>query len=156
MAIVKVMPKRLKSIKLCSLIECQLQKLKTMLKRIHHAAIICSDYATSKAFYCDTLGLKVIAEHYRAERHSYKLDLALPDGSQIELFSFPSPPKRVSNPEAQGLRHLAFAVEDLDQVVDHLQRHNVVVEPIRIDEYTEKRFTFFADPDGLPLELYEV
>jgi glyoxylase I family protein len=126
-----------------------------MLKRIHHAAIICSDYQKSKSFYCEVLGLKVIAEHYRAARDSYKLDLALPDGSQIELFSFPSPPKRASNPEAQGLRHLAFAVDNIDDAIAHLKRCHIDVEPIRVDEYTQKRFTFFADPDGLPLELYE-
>lgn len=127
-----------------------------MIEGIHHAAIICSDYARSKAFYCNILGLRVIAENYRDGRNSYKLDLALPDGSQIELFSFPNPPPRVSKPEAQGLRHLAFRVNDIDQCVNYLQSKGVEVEDIRIDEYTQKRFTFFADPDGLPLELYEM
>jgi glyoxylase I family protein len=124
------------------------------LNGIHHVAIICSNYLESKRFYVEVLGLKVIAEHYRAERDSYKLDLAL-GNSQIELFSFPNPPKRPSRPEACGLRHLAFAVSDIDQWVQYLNQHGVGVEPIRIDEYTGKRFTFFQDPDGLPLELYQ-
>ncbi|MBO9464016.1 VOC family protein [Tropicibacter sp. R15_0] len=127
-----------------------------MLTRLHHAAIICADYPRSKHFYTEVLGLKILAENYRAERDSWKLDLALPDGSQIELFSFPCAPKRPSRPEAQGLRHLAFAVEDIDAVIAHLTAAHVEVEPIRIDPYTDARFTFFADPDGLPLELYEV
>jgi len=97
----------------------------------------------------------VIAEHYREQRQSYKLDLALPDGGQIELFSFPAPPPRPSRPEARGLRHLAFAVNDVERTGQWLQAHGVAVEPIRVDEYTGRRFTFFADPDGLPLELYE-
>lgn len=126
-----------------------------MLHAIHHAAIICSDYPRAKAFYCDVLGLCIVAEHYRAERASWKLDLALPDGSQIELFSFPDPPPRPTRPEAAGLRHLAFAVTDMDAALQHLARHGVAVEPVRIDEYTGRRFTFFADPDGLPLELYQ-
>jgi glyoxylase I family protein len=126
-----------------------------MLLRIHHAAIICSDYATSKRFYTETLGLRVLAERYRAERQSYKLDLALPDGSQIELFSFPAAPPRPSYPEARGLRHLAFAVADVAQCKVELESKGVVVEDIRVDAYTGRRFVFFADPDGLPLELYE-
>ncbi|MCD1637668.1 VOC family protein [Pseudomonas stutzeri] len=126
-----------------------------MLRSIHHAAIICSDYAASKRFYSETLGLAVIAEHYRESRQSYKLDLALPDDGQIELFSFPDAPPRPSRPEAQGLRHLAFAVDDVAQCKTWLERQGVAVEPIRTDEYTGRRFTFFADPDGLPLELYE-
>ena len=121
----------------------------------HHVAVICSDYGRSKRFYVEVLGLEVIAEAYREARRSYKLDLRLPDGTQIELFSFPDPPKRPSYPEACGLRHLAFAVADLDAAVSHLQKHGVAVEPVRVDEYTGKRFTFFADPDELPLELYE-
>ncbi len=127
----------------------------TLLRTIHHAAIICSDYPVSKAFYVDLLGLTVIGEHYRAERQSYKLDLALPDGGQIELFSFPSPPLRPSRPEAQGLRHLAFTVDDVEVCKAWLTSQGVEVEPIRVDDYTGQRFTFFADPDGLPLELYE-
>lgn len=126
-----------------------------MLRSIHHVAIICSDYAVSKRFYTETLGLAVVAEHYRESRQSYKLDLALPDGGQIELFSFPDAPPRPSRPEAQGLRHLAFAVDDVAQCKTWLERQGVAVEPIRTDEYTGRRFTFFADPDGLPLELYE-
>lgn len=125
------------------------------LKSIHHVAIICSDYQRSKSFYTELLGLQVIAEHYRESRDSYKLDLALPDGGQIELFSFPTPPPRVSNPEAQGLRHLAFLVSSVEAATDELREHGVEVEPIRVDEFTGKRFTFFQDPDGLPLELYE-
>lgn len=123
--------------------------------RIHHAAIICSDYPRSKRFYTEVLGLRVVAETYRAARDSWKLDLALPDGAQIELFSFPGAPLRPSWPEAQGLRHLAFVVEDLDADVAALTAAGVVVEPVRVDELTGARFTFFVDPDGLPLELVE-
>ncbi|EMC4025503.1 VOC family protein [Vibrio cholerae] len=126
-----------------------------MLKRIHHAAIICSNYPRSKAFYTEILGLRVVAENYRAARDSYKLDLALPDGSQIELFSFPNAPERPSFPEAQGLRHLAFVVDDVAEIKAQLEQQGVSVEPIRIDENTGKAYTFFADPDGLPLELYQ-
>ncbi len=122
---------------------------------LHHVAIIASDYGRSKRFYTEVLGLRVLAEAYRRERDSWKLDLAVVDGVQIELFSFPSPPPRVSRPEACGLRHLAFRVEDIDQALAHLASHGVEAEPIRVDEYTGKRFSFFADPDGLPLELYE-
>lgn len=122
---------------------------------IHHAAIICSDYPLSKQFYTQTLKLRVVAENYRAERDSYKLDLALPDGSQIEFFSFPNPPVRPSRPEAQGLRHLAFTVESVQEYAEYLREAGVEVEPIRIDEFTGKPFTFFKDPDGLPLELYQ-
>ena len=126
------------------------------LRRIHHVAIIASDYARSKAFYVDILGFGVLAENYRAERNSFKLDLALPGGDQIELFSFPDPPPRPSRPEAAGLRHLAFEVADIDAAVRYLENCGVSVEAIRTDEYTGKRFTFFADPDGLPLELYKL
>ncbi|ALU87743.1 VOC family protein [Herbaspirillum rubrisubalbicans] len=126
------------------------------LQGTHHVAIICSDYAISKAFYVDLLGLRVIAEHYRQARDSWKLDLGLPDGTQIELFSFPNPPARPSRPEACGLRHLSFAVADVAVSKAELEAQGVAVEEIRIDEYTGRRFTFFADPDGLPLELYEV
>lgn len=127
-----------------------------MLKSIHHVALICSDYAASKYFYNEVLGLPIIDENFREARQSYKCDLALPDGGQIELFSFPGAPPRPSRPEAQGLRHLAFRVDDIDAVIAHLTQHQIACEPIRIDPYTNKRFTFFADPDGLPLELYEV
>lgn len=123
---------------------------------IHHAAIICSNYIESKAFYTKILGLTVINEHYREERDSYKLDLALADGSQIELFSFPDAPIRPSYPEAQGLRHLAFAVKDIKQAKHVLEAQGVDVEEIRVDEIIGKAFTFFADPDDLPLELYQV
>lgn len=123
--------------------------------RTHHVAVICSDYPRSKHFYTNVLGLPVVSEVYRQERDSYKLDLRLPDNTQIELFSFPNPPKRLSYPEACGLRHLAFEVADIEQAVKDLESHGVVVEKIRVDEFTGKGFTFFADPDGLPLELYE-
>lgn len=122
---------------------------------IHHVALICSDYTRSKRFYSETLGLPILAEHYRAARQSWKLDLQLPDGSQLELFSFVGAPPRPSRPEAQGLRHLAFAVTDLDAWLAYLQQQGVTTEPVRVDEYTGKRFTFFQDPDGLPLELYQ-
>ena len=127
-----------------------------LLQSVHHVAIICSDYLRSKTFYTDVLGLEVIREVYREERDSWKLDLALGNQYIIELFSFPDPPARVSHPEAAGLRHLAFAVADIAAEVAVLQEKCVITEPIRIDPHTQQRFTFFADPDGLPLELYEV
>ena len=126
-----------------------------MLLRVHHAAIICSDYERSRRFYTETLGLGIVAEHFRAARNSWKLDLGLPDGSQVELFSFPQAPPRPSYPEAQGLRHLAFAVADVAACKQRLESLGVATEDIRVDEYTGQRFVFFADPDGLPLELYE-
>lgn len=126
-----------------------------MLSKVHHIAIICRDYNVSKAFYTDVLGLTVIREVYREERKSYKLDLALNGEYIIELFSFPDPPERPSRPEAAGLRHLAFEVDDLDLVVATLKQKAVESEPIRIDEFTGKRFTFIADPDHLPVEFYE-
>lgn len=122
---------------------------------IHHVAIICRDYPRSKAFYSQLLGLQIIAENYRSARDSWKLDLQLADGSRLELFSFPNPPARPSQPEAQGLRHLAFKVANLADYVDYLTANGVRVEPVRTDEYTGKAFTFFQDPDGLPLELYQ-
>lgn len=122
---------------------------------IHHVAIIASDYQLSRRFYTEILGLDVVAETYRAARDSYKLDLRLPDGAQIELFSFPNPPPRPSRPEACGLRHLALGVPDIADAVRELQGYGVEVEAVRIDEFTDRKFTFFADPDGLPLELYE-
>ncbi|MEZ9909647.1 VOC family protein [Vibrio sp. 10N.261.51.A3] len=127
-----------------------------MLKGIHHAAIICSNYDASKHFYTEILKLEIIAENYREARQSYKLDLALPNGAQIELFSFPNAPERPSFPEAQGLRHLAFCVDDVQQIKSYLEEQRIEVEQIRIDEFTGKAFTFFADPDGLPLELYQI
>ena len=122
---------------------------------IHHVAIICSNYEQSKRFYVEILRFSIIKETFRAARNSYKLDLQVGKSVQIELFSFPNPPQRVGNPEACGLRHLAFAVEDLDRAVTELTAQRVQVEDIRIDEITGKRFTFFQDPDKLPLELYE-
>jgi glyoxylase I family protein len=130
--------------------------MNNLLKNVHHIAIICSDYERSRRFYTEVLGLDIVREVWRAERKSWKLDLALNDHYVIELFSFPDPPPRPSRPEACGLRHLAFAVEDLDAVIAHLQEHGIVAEPVRIDEFTGKRFTFIADPDDLPLEFYEL
>eukprot|EP01031_Cornospumella_fuschlensis_P044402 gene44402-54300_t len=126
-----------------------------MFNRVHHIAIICSDYEKSKDFYVNTLGLEIVKEVYRAERKSYKLDLSVGGVYQIELFSFENPPPRTSRPEAAGLRHLAFEVDDLNKVVAELNSKGVVTEDIRVDAYTGKRFTFFADPDDLPLEVYE-
>jgi glyoxylase I family protein len=125
------------------------------LLKIHHVAIICSDYQRSKKFYTEVLGLRIVRESFREARNSFKLDLGLPDGSQIELFSFPNPPKRSSRPEAQGLRHLAFAVSNVGQFSEYLRSKGVELEEIRIDRDTNKQFTFFSDPDGLPLEIYE-
>lgn len=122
---------------------------------IHHIAIICSDYEASKKFYTEILGCTILAEHYRTERQSYKLDLAIGDQYCIELFSFPDPPLRISRPEARGLRHLAFEVDDVNTATAWLNDCGIATEPIRVDEYTGKKFTFFADPDDLPLEFYE-
>lgn len=127
---------------------------KPLLGAVHHVALICADYARSRAFYSQTLGLPIVREVYREARDSWKCDLQVGD-VQLELFSFPDPPPRPSRPEAQGLRHLAFAVADLDAVVATLTERGVDCEPIRVDEGTGRRFTFFADPDGLPIELYE-
>jgi glyoxylase I family protein len=123
--------------------------------RIHHVAIICSDYAKSKRFYVELLGFEVIREVYREDRRSFKLDLRVGDRYQIELFSFPNPPSRLSSPEACGLRHIAFEVQDVKKSARRLSGLGVEVEPIRIDEATNKSFTFFRDPDGLPIEIYE-
>jgi glyoxylase I family protein len=125
------------------------------LEGIDHVALICSDYERSRAFYTGVLGLAVIGETYRAERQSHKLDLRLPNGDGLELFTFPAAPPRVSGPEACGLRHLAFAVRDLDAAVAALAARGVPAEPVRVDAATGRRFTFFRDPDALPLELYE-
>ena len=127
----------------------------SLLKSIHHVAIICSDYEASKKFYTEILGLEIVAEHYRAERQSYKLDLKLDNDYVIELFSFTNPPRRTSRPEAVALRHLAVGVSNIEKSIQHLKEYGVECEPIRVDEFTGKRFTFFSDPDGLPLELYE-
>ncbi|MCK0203756.1 SMU1112c/YaeR family gloxylase I-like metalloprotein [Ornithobacterium rhinotracheale] len=126
-----------------------------MLNGVHHIAIICSDYQKSKKFYTEVLGLKILRENYRKERDSYKLDLSLNGNYIIELFSFPSPPPRPSRPEAAGLRHLAFSTPNIEEEIKRLQDLGVSTEPIRIDEFTGKKFTFFEDPDHLPLELYE-
>lgn len=125
------------------------------LNRIHHVAAICSDYVLSKRFYTEVLGLELKSEHYRKERDSWKADLWLGDTYVVELFSFPNPPARPSYPEAAGLRHLAFAVDDIEAATAELDRLGVAHEPPRTDEYTGKRFVFFSDPDGLPIELYE-
>ena len=125
------------------------------INKIHHAAIICSDYEASKYFYTHIMGFTILAENYREERQSYKLDLEVNGSYAIELFSFPNPPQRVSRPEAAGLRHLAFEVDNIETSIAWLKKNNVTSEPIRVDEFTNKRFTFFADPDGLPLEFYE-
>jgi glyoxylase I family protein len=127
-----------------------------MLKKIHHIAIICSNYEKSKHFYTEILGFEISQEVYREERQSYKLDLTLNGNYCIELFSFPNPPKRISRPEACGLRHLAFEVDDIESTIETLSKYNIKTEPIRIDEFTQKRFTFFEDPDQLPIELYEM
>ena len=124
--------------------------------QVHHIAIICSDYARSKTFYTEVLGFEILQEVYRETRDSYKLDLALNGQYIIELFSFPNPPARPSRPEACGMRHLAFQVEDLDRVVQEIKAQNLPSEPIRVDEFTGKRFTFMADPDDLPIEFYEI
>ncbi|AUH01779.1 VOC family protein [Prodigiosinella confusarubida] len=122
---------------------------------IHHIAIIASDYERSKRFYCDVMGFTLLHEVYRASRDSWKGDLALNGHYLVELFSFHQPPTRVSRPEACGLRHLAFFVEDIEQSIAELTQSGVICEPLRVDEETQRRFTFFSDPDGLPLELYE-
>ena len=125
------------------------------INKVHHIAIICADYNLSKKFYTEILGFKIIKEVFRSERNSYKLDLALESNYIIELFSFPNPPKRPSKPEAVGLRHLAFEVDNIEDTVVFLKNNHIQVEPIRIDEFTNKKFTFIADPDNLPIEFYE-
>lgn len=126
------------------------------IEKLHHIAIICTDYEKSKLFYTDILGLAIINEVYRADRNSYKLDLSLNGDYVIELFSFPTPPARPTRPEAAGLRHIAFGVKDIEQEVNHLKYKHIETEPIRIDEFTYKKFTFFYDPDHLPIEIYEI
>ena len=126
------------------------------INKVHHVAIICSDYERSLNFYTDILGLRVLAEHYREDRKSYKTDLGIGDNYVVELFSFPSPPPRPSRPEAAGLRHLAFEVDDIEASVAELEAKNIPHEEIHIDGYTSKRFVFFHDPDGLPIEFYEL
>jgi len=125
------------------------------LKRVHHIAIICSNYQRSLEFYTKVLGLNILAEHYRTESQSYKTDLGLGNQYVVELFSFPSPPPRLSEPEAAGLRHLAFAVDSLDESIKELDSLGIAHEEVRTDQFTNKRFLFLSDPDGLPIELYE-
>lgn len=126
------------------------------IKRVHHIAIICSDYQKSKHFYTNILGFTIDAENYRESRQSYKLDLSLNGVYTLELFSFPNPPQRVSRPEAAGLRHIAFETDDINKAVNWLSQNNIATEPIRTDEFTGKKFTFLSDPDNLPIELYEI
>lgn len=126
------------------------------IERLHHIAIICSDYERSKFFYTQILGFRIENEVFRAERDSYKLDLSLNGQYLIELFSFPDPPGRVSRPEATGLRHIAFGVKDIQKEVDFLKSKDIMVEAIRVDEHTNRKFTFFNDPDNLPIEVYEI
>lgn len=125
------------------------------INKIHHIAIICSNYEVSKHFYTQILGFEIVAETFREARDSFKLDLAVNGIYAIELFSFPNPPKRISHPEASGLRHLAFEVNDIKATEHYLKDNNLNPEPIRIDEFTGKKFTFIADPDDLPIEFYE-
>jgi glyoxylase I family protein len=127
-----------------------------LLQAIHHVAIICSDYPVSRKFYTQVLGLEIAAEHYREDRKSWKLDLTLNGQYVVELFSFPDAPRRPSRPEACGMRHLAFKVGDIEQAIARLHSLGVPTEAVRVDEYTGRKFTFFQDPDNLPLELYEV
>jgi glyoxylase I family protein len=126
------------------------------IERLHHIAIICSDYETSKQFYTEILGFKIDNEFYRAERNSYKLDLSLNGQYLIELFSFPNPPQRPTRPEATGLRHISFGVKDIENAIEFLKSKNITTEQIRIDEFTNRKFTFFNDPDNLPIEIYEL
>ncbi len=125
------------------------------INKLHHVAIICSDYKKSKAFYTDILGFRIENEYYRKERNSYKLDLSLNGEYLIELFSFPNPPERPTRPEASGLRHIAFEVDSVEDCVRQLKDKGVGVEPIRTDGFTQKKFTFLFDPDHLPIEIYE-
>ena len=135
---------------------CLLTKISMpILKSIHHIAIICSDYQKSKQFYTDILGFKIDREVFREARQSYKLDLSLNGLYCIELFSFPDPPSRPSRPESTGLRHIAFVVDDINQAISLLNARGIHTEDVRTDEFTGKKFTFFSDPDNLPIELYE-
>jgi glyoxylase I family protein len=139
-----------------TLTSIKLGKIELKINKIHHVAIICSDYNKSKKFYVDILKFSIVEETFRSDRDSYKLDLKISDRDTLELFSFPSPPQRPSNPEACGLRHLAFEVDNIEENVDYLISNGVDVEPIRIDPISGKKFTFFKDPDDLPLEIYEI
>ena len=124
------------------------------LNQAHHVAIIVSDYEKSREFYVEKLGLPIIRENYREDREDYKLDLQVGD-IELEIFGVKNPPQRVTNPEACGLRHLAFKVDDIEEAVKWLNEKGIETEPIRWDSYTQKRMTFFRDPDDLPLELHE-
>lgn len=126
-----------------------------LINKIYHIAIICSDYEKSKNFYVNILGFKILNETYRSERKSYKLDLEIAGEYQIELFSFPNPPERITSPEARGLRHLAFEVDNIEDFIKYLNKNNIIAEPVRVDEITNKKYTFFRDPDDLPLEICE-
>lgn len=125
------------------------------LSKIHHIAIIVSNYETAKDFYVNKLNFPIIRENYRPERNDWKLDLRVNEYTELEIFAEPDPPKRVNRPEACGLRHLAFCVESVEQTVKELVEVGIECEPIRVDAYTGKKMTFFQDPDGLPLELHE-
>jgi len=125
------------------------------LNKVHHIAIICCNYQQSLKFYTGVLGFTLEKEVYRQPRQSFKADLSLNGQYTLELFSFPDPPTRVSRPEAAGLRHLAFEVDQMEEAISWLKHCKIKVEPVRIDEHTQKRFTFIADPDGMPIEFYE-
>ena len=125
------------------------------LSRIHHIAIIVSDYEASKDFYVNKLGFQIIRENYRPERNDWKLDLKVNEATELEIFGVKNPPARVTRPEAAGLRHLAFFTDNIEETVAELKEKGIVTEPIRVDEFSGKKFTFFADPDGLPIELHE-
>jgi len=122
---------------------------------IHHVAIIVSDYAASRDFYVNKLGFEVIRENIRPEKRDVKLDLRVDEHTELEIFGMENPPLRVTNPEACGLRHLAFHVEDIEAAVAELAHKGIPCEPLRVDPYTGNRMTFFRDPDGLPLELQQ-
>ena len=126
-----------------------------MIKQLNHIAIICTNINQSKYFYCEILGFKIIREHFRAERNSYKVDISVNSNYLIELFSFPNPPQRQSYPEATGLRHLAFSIDNFEETLQNLSDKGIVYEPVRVDEFTGKKFTFIEDPDQLPIELVE-
>ena len=125
------------------------------LSQIHHIAIIVSDYEASKDFYVNKLGFQIVRENYRPERNDWKLDLKVNETTELEIFGVKNPPARVTRPEAAGLRHLAFFTDNIEETVTELKEKGIVTEPIRVDEFSGKKFTFFADPDGLPIELHE-
>lgn len=125
------------------------------LSQIHHIAIIVSDYEASKDFYVNKLGFQIIRENYRPERNDWKLDLKVNEITELEIFGVKNPPARVTRPEAAGLRHLAFFTDNIEETVAELKEKGIVTEPIRVDEFSGKKFTFFADPDGLPIEIHE-